>query len=289
MKLAWKMAAVVLDGARLAGRRLPMIAERAAAVRSVRGRAPAFVIVAFSGEDGRAPHVASKQRHCAAAGVDVVPLILGPDVTTGGALDRMSDVLRDGSFDGVFVQFPFPDTIDGDALVSAVPVELDVDIMTPVRMARYMNGTDELPPVTVAAALLLLEEYGVSIDGRQGIVVAGEHPFSLMLRAALVLRGADMAALVDPADPDLDRRVGTAELVVVSAAEAGLVPSTTIAPGAVAIDVGYFNPGGRGDIDLTGGIDHLAAISPVPGGVGPMTISALLERVVLFAEQGSTT
>lgn len=264
-----------------------MIAERAEAVRSARGRAPAFVIVAFGEEDGRVPHVGRKQRLSTDAGVDVTPLIVGPDAATGGALDRMGEVLNDGAFDGVFVQFPFPATIDGDALVSAVPVELDVDIMTPVRMARYMNGTDELPPVTVSAALLLLEEYGVSIEGRQGIVVAGEHPFSLMLRAALVLRGADMAALVDPADPDLDRRVRTADLVVVSAAEPGLVQSTTIAPGAVAIDVGYFNPGGRGDIDLTGGIDHLAAISPVPGGLGPMTISALLERVVLFAEQGS--
>jgi methylenetetrahydrofolate dehydrogenase (NADP+) / methenyltetrahydrofolate cyclohydrolase len=281
------MAAVVLDGASLARRRLPLIAERAAAVRSARGRAPSLLIVAFGDEAGRAPHVASKQRHCSDAGIDVLPLILGPDAATGEALDRMAAALNDGSFDGVFVQFPFPDTIAGDALVSAVPVELDVDIMTAVRMARYMNGTDELPPVTVSAALLLLDEYGVSIEGRRGIVIAGEHPFSLMLRAALVLHGADMSALVDPADPDLNGRVGSAELVVVSAAVAGLVQSTNIAPGAVAIDVGYFNPGGRGDIDLTGGIGHLAAVSPVPGGIGPMTISALLERVVLFAEEGA--
>jgi methylenetetrahydrofolate dehydrogenase (NADP+)/methenyltetrahydrofolate cyclohydrolase len=156
--------------------------------------------------------------------------------------------------------------------------------MTPLRTARYLNGTDDLPPVTVSAALLLLEEYDVSIEGRRGIVVADDHPFSRMLRAALARRGAEMGKLVDPAAPDLDMQVRSADLVVVSAALPGLVRSTIIAPGAVAIDVGYFNPGARGDIDVAGGIDHLTALCPVPGGIGPMTISSLLERVVLFAE-----
>jgi methylenetetrahydrofolate dehydrogenase (NADP+)/methenyltetrahydrofolate cyclohydrolase len=136
----------------------------------------------------------------------------------------------------------------------------------------------------VSAALLLLDDYDVSIDGLSGIVVADDHPFSRMLRAALARRGAHMGSLVDPSATDLDARVRSAELVVVSAASPGLVQSTDIAPGAIAIDVGYFNPGGRGDIDPAGGFDHLAALCPVPGGIGPMTISALLERVVLFAE-----
>ncbi|HEX2166383.1 MAG TPA: tetrahydrofolate dehydrogenase/cyclohydrolase catalytic domain-containing protein [Longimicrobiales bacterium] len=279
------MAALILDGTALARRRQPLIAARAESVRSRRGRAPSFVIIAFGDEQGHVPHIARKQRMCAEAGLDVTVLIIPPGTDTDAALARMRQVLTEREFDGVFVQVPFPDTMDGDAFVSALPVALDIDIMTAERTARYMNGIDALPPVTVAAALLLLDEYGVSIEGRRGIVVADEHPFSLMLRAALVLRGADMQALVDPADADLYERVGAADLVVVSAAMPGLVQSTTLAPGTVAMDVGYFNPGGRGDIDVTGGIDHLAAICPVPGGIGPMTISALLERVVLFAEQ----
>ncbi|MBR9988185.1 MAG: bifunctional 5,10-methylenetetrahydrofolate dehydrogenase/5,10-methenyltetrahydrofolate cyclohydrolase [Gemmatimonadetes bacterium] len=279
------MAAVVLDGTGLARRRLPMLAARAEAVLTRRGRAPALVLVTFGDDRGHAPHVARKQRMCADAGVDLIPLIFEPGVRTRVALAHMRELLKERSFDGVFVQVPFPDGIDGDSLVSAVPVELDVDIMTPVRTARYMNGTDVLPPVTVSAALLLLDEYDISIEGRRGIVVAEEHPFSLMLRAALVLRGADMRAPVHPADPGLKEHVRAADLVVVAAGVPGLLHSTMIRPGAVAIDAGYFNAGGRGDIDLTGGIDHLAAISPVPGGIGPMTISALLERVVLFAEQ----
>jgi methylenetetrahydrofolate dehydrogenase (NADP+) / methenyltetrahydrofolate cyclohydrolase len=262
-----------------------MIAARARAVLESRGRAPAFVLVASGDDSGHAPHVARKQRMCVDAGVELTPLILEPGVRPRDALERMRDLLNERPFDGVFLQVPFADGVVGDVLASAVPVELDVDIMTPERTARYMNGTDELPPVTVTAALLLLDEYDVSVEGRRGIVVAEEHAFSLMLRAAFVLRGADMGAPVHPDDPGLEGQVRAADLLVVSAGRPGLVQSTSVRPGAVAIDVGYFNPGGRGDIDVTGGIDHIAAISPVPGGIGPMTISALLERVVLFAEQ----
>lgn len=278
------MTALILDGAGLARRRQPMIAERAAAVRTRRGYAPSFILFAFGDEQGHAPHVSRKQRMGVEAGVDVTPLIVPPRTQTGDAIARLRSLMASRPFDGIFLQFPFSDSIDGHALADVVPVELDVDIMTPERTARYMNGTEYLPPVTVSAVLLLLEDYDVSIEGRRGIVIADDHPFSRMLHAALARRGADMRDLIDPAAPDLDMHVRAAELVVVSAATPGLVQATSIAPGAVAIDVGYFNPGGRGDIDLSGGIDHLAAICPVPGGIGPMTISALLERVVLFAE-----
>lgn len=263
-----------------------MIAARASSVRQSRGRAPAFVLVAFGDERGHVAHVGRKQRMCAEAGVDLTALVLPPGIDTAAALMRMHQLLETDSFDGVFVQFPFPDTIDGETFAAAVPVELDVDVMTPDRIARYSSDRDALPPVTVSAALLLLDEYDVPVDGRSGIVIADEQPFSRMLSTALARRGADVA-LVDPGDPGLEERIRSAGLVVVCAARPGLVRSGAIQAGAVAIDVGYFNEGGRGDIDVSGGIDHLAAICPVPGGIGPMTISALLERVVLFAEHGS--
>lgn len=279
------MAVTLLDGTALARGRAPRIAERAAAVRHRRGRPPSLVIVAFGDASGHVPHVDRKLRMCAAAGVDVTPLIIPPGVRTADAIGRMHRTVSAHAFDGVFVQFPFPDLIDGDMFAAAIPVNLDVDIMTPVRTAQFMNGMDTLPPVTVSAGILLLDAYGVSIADRRGIVVADASPFSLMFRAALVLRGADMSALVAPHAPDLDEQVHAAGLVVVSAGIPGLVRSTTISPDTVAIDVGYFNPGGRGDIDMSGGVEHLAAIAPVPGGIGPMTVSALIERVVLFAER----
>src|SRR5690606_10559694 len=101
-----------------------------------------------------------------------------------------------------------------------------------------------------------------------------------MFRAALARRGARMGPLVPPTAADLAERARAARLVVVAAARPGLVDSATLAPGTVAIDSGYYNPGGRGDIDTAGGTAHLAALAPVPGGLGPMTVSMLLERTI---------
>ncbi|MEX1181898.1 MAG: tetrahydrofolate dehydrogenase/cyclohydrolase catalytic domain-containing protein [Gemmatimonadota bacterium] len=275
---------ILLDGTTLAARRASLIAERAAEVRRRRGHAPRLLIVAFGDEHGRVSHVERKVRACAAVGVEALPLVLRPGTDTRAAVLQIQAAVDGESLDGVFVQFPFPAAIDGDALAAAIPVHLDVDIMTPGRVAQFMEHEEALPPVTVTAGLLLLESHGVSVAARRGIVVADELPFSLMFRLALERHGAEMDALVPPDHAELERRVGEAELVVVAAARSGLVPSSALTPGTIAVDVGYFNEDAHGDIDVSGGTDHLAALSPVPGGIGPMTVSALIDRVVLFAE-----
>lgn len=275
----------VLDGARLAERRAPIIAQRAADVRSRRGRPPTLALLAFRDAGGSVPHIGAKIRRAAAVGVDITPVIIEPGRSTDAAIEAMLEAASSQAADAVFVQFPYPDSIDGEALAAAIPTALDIDIMTPVRIAHFMNGRATLPPVTVTAGLLLLDAYDVSVSDRSGVVIADENPFALMFRGALERRGARMDPLVDPATPDLAERVHAADLVIAAAGMPGIVDAAVISRGAVAIDVGYFNPGGRGDIDLSGGVDHLRAISPVPGGIGPMTISALLERVVEFAER----
>ena len=274
----------VLDGARLAERRAPLIAQRAARVRSQRGRPPAVALLAFRDERGSVPHIGGKIRRGAAAGIEVIPIIIEPGTGADETTRMMLDTAAERAVDAVFVQFPYPEGFDGDALAAAIPMALDIDVMTPMRIARFMNGSDTLPPVTVTAALQLLDAYDVSITGRSGIVIADESPFALMFRGALERRGAEMAPLVDPAAAGLVERVHAAELVIAAAGVPDIIRAAMIATGAVAIDVGYFNPGGRGDIDLSEGTAHLRAISPVPGGIGPMTVSALLERVVEFAE-----
>ena len=101
----------------------------------------------------------------------------------------------------------------------------------------------------------------------------------------MTCRGAGPSGVVFPDAEDLAGRLADALLAVVTVGRPGFLPSTALADGAVAIDVGYFNPGGRGDIDTRPGVGHLAALAPVPGGIGPMTISLLIERVIEFAEE----
>lgn len=276
---------LLLDGAALARARTPGLARRAAAVRARRGTPPNLALIAFAGARGGAPYAARKVRAAEAVGVAVAPLVLPVGVTTEVALRESAALLEADEFDGVFLEFPFPDGIDGDALTALIPERADIDVMTPARIERYLAGADPLPPLTVAAGLELLDAYDVEISGARGVVVAEPSPFALSFREAFVRRGAALPPVVAPDAPELEREVGAAGLVVIAAGQPGLIPARLLAPGAVAIDVGYFNPGGRGDIDTATGIEHLAVIAPVPGGIGPMTISVLLERLIEFAER----
>jgi methylenetetrahydrofolate dehydrogenase (NADP+) / methenyltetrahydrofolate cyclohydrolase len=277
------MPVKVLDGRSLAAHRAPVIAAQAERVRSRRGRAPCLLIMAFADERGRVPHVHGKLRACHAVGIDAVPVILGAAADTQECVRALQAAVSGHRPDAVFVQVPFPASLDGGMIESAIPVEADVDIMTPARAGRYLSGADDLPPLTVTAALLLLDAYAVPVEGLGGIVIADESPFARMLHDAFQRRGAALGPLVDPRAPDLTARALDADLVVSAAARPGLLTSDRLARGAVVIDAGYFNEAGRGDIDLSAGIGHLAAVAPVPGGIGPMTVSALLERVVLLA------
>jgi methylenetetrahydrofolate dehydrogenase (NADP+) / methenyltetrahydrofolate cyclohydrolase len=277
------MTVTLLDGRALAARRAPEIARRAAGVNGHRGRAPTLLLLAFADDAGHAAHVDGKLRACAAAGIDAVPLLIAPGTATAGVTGALAQAIDTSRPDAVFVQIPFPDMFDGDVVAAAIPPDADIDIMSPSRIAQYMSTPGEAPPVTITAALLLLNEQDVSVHARRGLVVAERSPFADMFAEELARHGAHMR-LVHPTSRELEEEVRAAELIVAAAGRSGWLRSDALAAGAIALDIGYFNEGGRGDIDIAPGIEHLHAIMPVPGGVGPMTVSALLERVVEFAE-----
>ena len=276
-------APLILDGRLLAERRLPELRDRASRVRDLRGTPPRLLLVAFAGPDGRAPWVSRKVRAGAEAEVDVQPLVLPTDTETHGAAGALERAVADWRPDSVLLQVPFPPGIDLDALVAALPPEADVDLMRPERFRAFLAGRLDHPPATVAAVLALLEDGRVDVRGRAGVVIGEEMPFTAMLREALARRGARVV-IVPPGTGELQERLAHATLVVTSVNRVGAVRSTDLAPGAVVVDGGYFNPGGLGDLDVSDGVDHLEALAPVPGGVGPMTVSALLEGVIAAAE-----
>jgi len=274
---------LILDGAALAGARAPRLRERALAVEAFRGSAPRLLLLAFEGPDGRAPWVSGKLRACAAAGVEVRALGLRRDVDARQARTRLEDALADFPADGVFVQFPFPTGFDGDALSAAIPPGTDIDVMSPEGVRAFFEGGRPDPPLTIAAMLELLRANGVAVEGHSALVIGERTPFNRMLRASLVRRGA-AATVVSAAAPELAGRLAGSTLVVTSAAEPGALRSRDLAPDAIVVDGGYFNPGAVGDVDTADGIEHLRAFAPVPGGLGPMTVSMLVEAVVGRAE-----
>lgn len=273
---------LVLDGSRLARERTPRLAAKAQEVLRRRGRPPSLLLLAF-GDDGHAAHVNRKLAAAAAVGVSVVPLILPTSTTTEAAAGALRRTMQQAAPDAVFLQVPFPPHVSELELAREIPAASDVDTMNPAVADRYFEIGDVPPPVTVTAALLLFDAFAVSIAGTMGVVIADLSPFSRMFCEALLRHGAHSVALVPPDSSDLNRHLEQASLVVVSVGKPGVLDAARIAPGSIIVDVGYFNPGGRGDVDTRQGTEHLAALSPVPGGIGPMTVSALLERTIEFA------
>ena len=225
-----------------------------------------------------------KLRRCADAGVSVAPLLLPDGVDADTALTRFRAALSSHP-DAVFVQVPFPPGLDGEPLLHAIPPAADIDVMSPAAIDRYERDVTAAPPLTVAAALALLDHHRVALQGLEGVVVGPATPFHDQFGRAFERRGVAMKARLSPSDPELKNGLARAGLVILAAAEAGVVPSSWIRPGAVVIDAGYYNEGGAGDLALDDGIAHLAALAPVPGGVGPMTVSMLIEAVVARAEE----
>lgn len=280
------MAPLILDGDTVARNRVPRLRTRAHAVLEARGTAPRLLLVAFEGPDGEAPWVSAKLRACAEAGVDVRTLILPGDVDPHDARTRFHDSVANARADGVFVQVPFPQDFDGEILSASIPPETDIDVMRPDGVQGFLSGRWLTPPLTVTATLTLLEAHNIRPSGHTAVVIGDPTPFNRMFRATLDRRGAG-AAIVSRSAPDVTARLAEATLVVTSIVRPGAIRSRDLAPGAIVIDGGYFNPGGVGDVDLSYGSDHLKALAPVPGGIGPMTVSALIEAVVSGAEKES--
>lgn len=274
---------VILDGVALASGRRAGLARRASDVRRGRGRPPRLGLLAFAAAGGAAPHVSRKVAAAGATGVEIIPAVVPAAARTGDVLDAMQALERKG-IDALFVQVPAPPEIDLDEVVARIPERLDIDVMSPQSVRRYMASPGSAPPVTVSACLALLDGFSVDPRGRSGVIVAEPNPFTLMMREALLRRGARMRSILSADAENLEAEVGRHGLVVVAAGRPGAVEARALAPGTVAIDVGYYNEGGCGDIDTTHGFDHLGALAPVPGGIGPMTVSVLLERIVAAAE-----
>lgn len=282
------MPPLILDGRGLAEGRVSALRDRARRVQESRGTPPRLLLVVFAERDGRTPWVSRKVRAGAETGVDVQLLVLPANLETDRAVADLEGAIRDTRPDGILLQLPFPPDIDLDVLVAAVPSDADVDVMKPERFRAFMAGRLDRPPATVAAVLALLEDGRVDVRGRSGVVVGEETPFTSMLCEALARRGARMVVVPSEAG-ELRERLAAATLVVTYVCRSGAVRSEDLAPGSVVIDAGYFNPGGRGDLDVCGGVDDLEALAPVPGGVGPMTVSALLEGVIAASEgEGET-
>lgn len=270
------MSAGILDGKALAGR----IKEELRGKCERLARAPRLAVVLVGDDPASAIYVRNKERDCRECGIDCRDHRLAADTTQEALLALIRTLNRDDSVDGILVQLPLPGHLDGAQVLRAIDPDKDVDAFHPENVGRLLLGQPRYLPCTPAGILALLREYAIDPAGKHCVVVGRSNIVGKPL--ALLLLQADATVTVcHSKTPDLADQCRRADILVSAAGQAGLITADMVRPHAVVIDVAM-NRGadGRlcGDVDFGAAAQRADYITPVPGGVGPMTRAMLMEN-----------
>ncbi|MCB9563530.1 MAG: bifunctional methylenetetrahydrofolate dehydrogenase/methenyltetrahydrofolate cyclohydrolase FolD [Kofleriaceae bacterium] len=277
------MTARVLDGKALAATVRGEVAVRAAA-RRARGVAPGLAVVLVGDDPASAVYVRSKTRAAQAAGVEVFDHKLPATTTQRELLDLVGRLNEDAAVDGILVQLPLPAHIDADAIVNAIRADKDADGLHPMNLGRLAQGRPGVVACTPKGCMRLLAEGNVDLAGARAVVLG--RSILVGRPMALLLTNANATVTVcHSRTRDLEAQVAAADVVVAAIGRPELVRGAWIKPGAAVIDVGMNRVDGKlvGDVEYAAAAARASVITPVPGGVGPMTIACLLDNTVELA------
>ena len=278
------MPAALIDGTAVARRSLDDTRERVTAYVEATGRTPRLATVLVGDDPASHAYVRMKVNRCRQVGIDSLRRDLPAESTTAQVVEAVDALVADESVDGILVQHPMPAHIDERAVFDAISRGKDVDGVTANAFLDMANGQEEtFAACTPAGIVALLDAYQVPIAGKH-VVVVGRSPI-LGKPAAMLLLGRDATVTICHSKTrGLSQFVSEAEIVVAAVGRPGLIRGEWIKPGAVVIDAGY-NVGNVGDVAFSTAAERASLITPVPGGVGPMTIAVLLAQTVSAAEQ----
>jgi methylenetetrahydrofolate dehydrogenase (NADP+)/methenyltetrahydrofolate cyclohydrolase len=275
------MAARVLDGKAVAARVRERVAAEAAEFERGHGRPPGLATVLVGEDPASEIYVRRKREASAESGIRSIHHEPDGGVGQDELLGLIGQLGSDEEVDGILVQLPLPDTLDTDAVVRAIAPEKDVDGLTPTSAGLLARGTPGLIPCTPRGVMELIAEAGVDPAGREAVVVGRSNLVGRPLISLLL--GADATVTVcHSRTPDLAAVCRRAEILVPAAGRPGLITAGMVRPAATVIDVGTnrTDRGLVGDVDFEAVREVAGTITPVPGGVGPMTIAMLLANTV---------
>jgi methylenetetrahydrofolate dehydrogenase (NADP+) / methenyltetrahydrofolate cyclohydrolase len=272
------MTARILDGKALGARLRAGLAQRIADLSFK----PGLRVVRVGDDPASGVYVRNKDRAAAEAGFDSATIHLPESTTEAALLVEIARLNADPAVDGILVQLPLPGHIRAEAAIAAVDPTKDVDGFHPLNAGRLAAGEPGLVPCTPRGVMHLLAESGVALRGARALVLGRSQIVGRPM--AQLLLGADCTVTIAHSRTrDLPAECRRAEILVAAAGRAEMVRGDWIAPGAVVIDVGINRlPDGKlvGDVAYAEAVGHAGAITPVPGGVGPMTIACLLENTL---------
>ena len=285
-----------IDGKKIAAEIRAEVAAEAAAMKAS-GVGPGLAVVLVGENPASVSYVTAKERACAECGIRSFPVRLPATASQAELLAEVARLNADPAVDGILVQLPLPKWLDEQAVIRAIAPEKDVDGFHPISLGRLLLGLDTFVPCTPAGILELLARSGVDPAGRHAVVVGRSNIVGKPVAFLLARKGSGGNATVTMCHTgtrDLAAHTRTADILVVAAGRPGTVTADMVKPGAVVIDVGVNRvpdaskkAGYRlvGDVDYAGVAPVASLITPVPGGVGPMTIAMLLKNTLKAARR----
>ncbi|GCB43529.1 bifunctional 5,10-methylenetetrahydrofolate dehydrogenase/5,10-methenyltetrahydrofolate cyclohydrolase [Streptomyces sp. NL15-2K] len=266
----------LMDGTALARRMVEETAERAADLTERTGQAPCLATVLVGEDPASVTYVRMKRNRCRKAGIESRHVALPAATTTEELVGTLRSLSDDPAVHGILLQHPMGTHIDERAAFEAIAPEKDVDGVTLASFATMSFGLPGFVSSTPGGILRLLDEYDIDPAGRRAVVVGRSAILGKPVGMLLLARDATVT-YCHSRTRDLSAAVREADIVVASVGRPRLIRGQDIKPGAVVIDAGY-NPGNVGDVDFDSAVEQASLITPVPGGVGPMTIATLLEQ-----------
>jgi len=274
---------IILDGKSFAKETEALIAERVSRFKEIAGRVPRLATILVGDDPSSATYVKMKGNACVRVGMLSLKIEMGRDTATEELLGRINELNRDPLTDGILLQHPVPKQIDERAAFEAISIDKDVDGVTCLGFGMMSMGRDAYGSATPAGIMRLLDRYEIPIEGRRAVVV-GRSPILGKPMAMMLLNRNATVTVCHSKTAGLPEIVRQADIVVGAVGKPEFIQADWIKEGAVAVDAGY-HAGGVGDIDLKNAAPKTSAYTPVPGGVGPMTISTLILQTMRAAEK----
>lgn len=277
------MGALLLDGKTLAKQVEEQLRHRVAKIIEYSGVTPVLATILVGNDPASETYVRMKGNACKRIGLKSLKVELPEQTTTRELVEKIRELNNDDSVSGILLQHPVPKHIDEQACFNEIDISKDVDGVNTVTFGRMSMNMDSYKSATPLGIMTILKHYNIRIEGREAVVV-GRSPILGKPVAMMLLNENATVTICHSKTKNLPDIVRRADIVVGAVGKPRFIKADWIKEGAVLIDAGY-NPGNIGDIDLENAISKCSAYTPVPGGVGPMTIASLMTQTVEAAEK----
>ena len=278
------MSAIILDGKSLAQKTEQELSTRVEAIKQANSGATPILATILMGDDpASATYVKMKRNACQRIGMDSLKVELPAETTTDELHSKIQQLNADPNVHGILLQHPVPGQIDERLCFDAIDVAKDVDGVTTSGYGRMAMGVEAYGSATPKGIMRLMAAYDLPIEGKEAVVI-GRSPILGKPMAAMLLNANATVTICHSRTNDLPSIVKRADIVVATVGRPEYIKADWIKDGAVVIDAGY-HPGGVGDVELGPLAERVHAYTPVPGGVGPMTINTLIYQTVEAGEK----